>query len=326
MRFWIWSIALFLGTLSWAQFKDLPFGSPTSFAEFHGFIDLEYTSLPDQPDSFDNHHFYFLALAQVSEHLSFLGEIEYEHAGEELKVDRAYMQWKPNKNMGLRFGKFYTPFGYEIKEYQAPLNKLVSRPLIKDLLWDEWADVGIEMFMTHPHFSVDFALVNGPSGLGKEDQQARDNNDDKFFVGRVEYHPFITAPFYVGASYATGKVDEKAMQRVSLWGMDVRYTQDTWDLRGEYLERHSDLLVNDEKGYYIQGSFAPLHGKRYIHRLDLIYRYAKRESDFLGSEENHSFGVNYAPYPHFHWKVEYQAVDQAGDTFHRFFSAVVLDF
>src|SRR3990172_9859287 len=59
------------------------YGSPDTFAEFHGFITLTYFDFekdglrtPDGHSTFDQHYFYFNAIAKVRQNVTVLGEVE----------------------------------------------------------------------------------------------------------------------------------------------------------------------------------------------------------------------------------------------------------
>lgn len=139
--------------------------------------------------NFDLHNFYFNSIAKIRQNVTVFGEIEYERGGSEIKVDWAFIDWRVVEwqsvdGLSLRLGKFYAPFGLEIKHYQAPASKLVSRPLLADeLLFEEWTDVGVNAYgIVGPKplkLTYDLAIANGPNGFTEEGSQNIDNNPRK---------------------------------------------------------------------------------------------------------------------------------------------------
>ncbi|MBI4356368.1 MAG: hypothetical protein HY559_00605 [Gammaproteobacteria bacterium] len=107
LRITLFFLSFFWGGNSWAVYEwdgtpdpnvipQLHYGSPETFAEFHGYLHVMYSDFEkdgeenDRGDSgFDQHYFVFNAIAQLRKNLTVFGEIEYEHGGEEIRVDRA---------------------------------------------------------------------------------------------------------------------------------------------------------------------------------------------------------------------------------------------
>ena len=255
-----------LSPRSWAQYYSeekmgggvygIAYGSPETFAEFHGFVNLEYFDFQKDGElgrvhggdsSFDLHNFYFNAIAKIRQNVTAFGEIEYEHGGDELKVDRAFIDWRIADGLAFRLGKFYTPFGLEIKTYQAPARKLVSRPLYtEELLFDEWTDVGVNAYgILGPkplRFIYDLAVTNGPKGLTEEDTQNTDNNPRKDFIARVSVIPYLAEEIFleIGGSYAYGKYDDDSRLTVRLFGGDLRLLAMGLELVAEYVGRNGN--------------------------------------------------------------------------------------
>ncbi len=60
------------------------YGSDASFLEWHGYLAMEADARQGKNSNFDNHEFYLSATATVSDRLSFLAEMEFEHTPEKL--------------------------------------------------------------------------------------------------------------------------------------------------------------------------------------------------------------------------------------------------
>ncbi len=324
----------------------IPYGNPETFAEFHGFVDLVYRNVErDAPNTkeggrktFDQKGFYFNAIARLRQDLTIYSELEYEHGGEEFKLDRAILEWKYRDRGKLKLGKFYAPFGLEVLEYQSPVRRLVSRPfMVDDLLFHEWTEVGFKIFHDFPDlripFNYELALVNGPAGLRKDDRQNHDNNDQPFVIGRITAKPHESLT--LGVSYAGGEYDQAGTKEVKLVGFEANLRWEGLDLRGEVVRRSGDnqdvvestisagptagdpaaRLINqtmipaDASGYYVQAAYAFFFDRHNLHYIEPVLRYDVRDPD-RGADNNQdqsrwALGLNVAPMPHFVVKIEY---------------------
>jgi hypothetical protein len=330
----------------------LQYGTPESVAEFHGFLDLDYLDFqkegkggteegPGKP-TFDQSSFYFHALAKIREHISVFGEVEYKHGGDEIKVHRAFLDWALlEKYLSTRLGKFYAPFGLEIRDHQAPVRKLISRPHFADeLLFDEWTEVGVNAYgrigSSMLSIGYDAAVTNGPNGLTGEHRQNRDNNSSRTVVGHLSLDYNGPVQISMGGSYATGAYHSENDLKFRLSGGDVKVVFAGLDIRGEYVGRKGDdqTIVTDElsndpfptcpsgppcvltttetflavgRGYYGQISYRIMFQKDGLLFLEPVYRHDV--FDRVGPnnrETTDSLGIAYAPYPHLVMRGEYQ--------------------
>ncbi|MFQ5780239.1 MAG: hypothetical protein ACE5HN_05575 [Nitrospiria bacterium] len=294
----------------------IPYGNAETFAEFHGFINLDYRDFGrDAPDvkegegkTFDQTDFYFNAIAKIRENVTAFGEVEYKHGGEKVFVDRAFINWRIRGDLTLDFGKMYAPFGLEILEYQAPVRRLASRPfMVDDLLYDEWTEVGFRISQDFPDLrfpiSYHLALVNGPAGFREDDRQNRDNNGKPIFIGRITAKPHETVT--LGVSYAGGKYDQARTKDIHLVGLEANLRWDGLDLRGEYVRRSGDdqvvvektvlpgatisdppttsiqttVIPSDASGYYIQVSYRFFLELPNLNYIEPVVRHDARDPD-----------------------------------------------
>lgn len=328
--------------------KGIQYGTPDSFAEFHGFINLEYIDFqkngpgdevgPPGTSTFDIHNFYFSSIAKVRQNVTVLGEVEYEHGGGEVYLDRAFIDWNLfGDYLSVRLGKFYSPFGLEIREYQAPNRKLVSRPQMTDaLLFSEWTDVGVNVYgQTKPGpvgLTYDLALVNGPGVLtdfttppgatpslitiGENAKQNRDNNSNKTVIARVSVPLNLGGNLVeIGGSYSGGRYSDTGAPEAldySLTGGDLQVQAAGINLKAEYVTRKVDIPGNvtvTQYSYYVQASYRLNFKQEGLNYLEPVVRY-----DFLDTDKDLAhddttqiaLGVGYSPYPHFVTRAEYQ--------------------
>ena len=252
------------------------YGSPDTFAEFHGFVSLTYYDFEEEgtrdgDSTFDQHYFYFNAIAKIRQNVTVFGEVEYEHGGEEFFVDRAFIDWSlRGEQLNLQLGKFYSPFGLELGEYQYPVRKMTSRPLMmRNLLFNEWGETGLNLYgrLGNPTVSVDYAVavVNGPGedadgdgfpeilevgdGFGAnpnvggtgDARQNRDNNNSRTVIGRLNAN--IPGGAAVGVSYGDGRYSDTGSPDLgfTLTGVHANYRMMGLDIRGEWVSRTADV-------------------------------------------------------------------------------------
>src|SRR3990172_573844 len=332
------------------------YGSPDTFAEFHGFVTLTYFDFekdglrtPDGHSTFDQHYFYFNAIAKVRENVTVLGEVEYEHGGEEIKVDRAFIDWRlHDEHLSLRLGKFYAPFGLELREYQYPVRKMTSRPLLaRNLLFNEWTDTGVSAYgrVGTPEIAVtyDLAVVNGPNGDddgddddvipeilevgtgdnpnlggGGDARQNRDNNNGRTVSGRIGV-PVTHGPHRVevGVSYAGGRYSDTGTPELdfTLTGVDANFRMMGLDVRGEWVARNIEADPDNEidsSSYYLQASYKMNFNQDGLNYIEPVVRYDYLEPDDDTDDDERTrvtLGLNYSPYPHFKLLTERQIND-----------------
>lgn len=315
-----------------SNLRGITYGSPDTFAEFHGFADLLYSDFQKEGENggkstFDNSHFYLNVIARINPKLFVLSEIEWEHGGEANKVDRAYISWEISPMFQLRLGKFYVPFGYEIREYQTPALKLASRPLFVEALeYGEWVEVGVNAYgVFGPRrygVSYDISVTNGPKGiLGDVDLQTIDTNNNKMVAGRVAAY---FEGLQVGVSYATGKYDLSDRLKVNLWGIDAKWNWRGLDIRGEYVNRGgnddpADIVTGapvaaKASGYLLQASYRFLLNKPMLYAIEPALRYDGVDPNKKAKDERDlsrlTIGVGVMPYPHYAIRAEYQMIKE----------------
>lgn len=297
------------------------YGSPETFAEFHGFMSVLYADFEEDgkiggnngDSTFDQHYFYFNAIAKVRQNVTVFGEVEYEHRGEELALDRAFIDWGLlGEHLSLRMGKFYSPFGLELREYQYPVRKMTSRPFMaRNLLFNEWTETGLNVYgrVGNKKLSIeyDIAAVNGPNGDDPDGngipeilevgtsanpnvggtgnaKQNRDNNNSRTLIGRVSLN--LPHGIVLGASYSEGRYSDQGVgeDKFTLMGVDANFRMEGLDVRGEWVSRKADIpaalvpavFPSDEmksSSYYLQASYKMHLHKEGIEYIEPVVRY-----------------------------------------------------
>ncbi len=89
----------------------------------YGYFDLEYEisdkDAKSKRGTFDQHHFNIISSYILDENFRVLGEVEWEHGFDfkgnsgvgELRLERAWVEYKHTEGFKIRAGKFLTPYG-----------------------------------------------------------------------------------------------------------------------------------------------------------------------------------------------------------------------
>ncbi len=261
-----------LGTPSGVQAQGL---TVTGYADFE--IVGEKLDSDNKDFFFDQHHFNLILLGSLSENLFMAGEVEYEHAGEEVGVEYAYFGYTGVENVRFLVGKFIVPFGRFNKDlHPTTVNKIPGRPLgFADILPQTYNDVGLWISGANPvndgeaRFVYDVYAVNGLTGedgdgirdlRGNDREKAAFGRDDNKAVGTRIGLEFPYSGFDIGTSLYTGKYAKSATDedlRLTLWGVDASYQRDGFVLRGEMVQAKQDATGGDltKTGGYLQASY-----------------------------------------------------------------------
>lgn len=99
----------------------------------HGFVDLEYIDSGADGSrggvaGFDSHHANLVFDTNLRSNLSGHVEVEFEHSGDSIEIDQAYIKWAVADWLAFDVGRFYSTFGIERFTWYSPTNQLISRP------------------------------------------------------------------------------------------------------------------------------------------------------------------------------------------------------
>ena len=225
---------------------------------------------------FDNHHFNLVMVGSIVDDLFAAFEVEYEHAGEEVKMEYGYFGYTGLKDVRILAGKFIVPFGRFNKDlHPTTINKIPGRPHgFSDILPQTYNDVGLwlsgaKSFNADGRFVWDAYAVNGLTGDdGGGIRGMRDNDREKAAFGRDDNKAvgarigveFPYAGFDIGTSIYTGKYAESATAEslgLTLYGVDASYQTNGVTLRGEVVHANQQATGGDLKktGGYVQASY-----------------------------------------------------------------------
>lgn len=135
--------------------------------KFFGWADFAYVGndKKDNKPYMDLHHLYLIGEANIHKRLKFFSELEFEHIPQvgkstydsekntfkngsvgDIKMDRGYIQYQAHSNLGIRFGKFSTPFGYWTPAHWAILVETKNKPIHENNGYVPAKQVGMEFF------------------------------------------------------------------------------------------------------------------------------------------------------------------------------------
>jgi hypothetical protein len=205
--------------------------------------------------------------ASLSDSVRFFSEIELEDSlstehisnfNASLKVERLYIDYLTTDDVTVRVGKWLTPFGRWNVIHAAPLVWTTTRPFITDeLLFPSHASGAMvsKKFNVNEH-NLDVAFYVDDS---EHLDLRKDPIDFENALGsRINME--LTEQLQIGFSYLNFKQADINERRNHLFGVDLLWTKNDYELQMEASYRHNPSVQGDEKGFYIQG-VAPLGSK-----------------------------------------------------------------
>lgn len=293
----------------------------------HGFFNVNYAdpNYEGYNGTYDQEKFNLIFNYQLDENFKFYGEIGTKH-GEEIDVDltsvegvgdvdvvQAWLDWKINEDLTLKFGKYLTPYGnWNIPLHSPAVYLSIWEPLLVKRDVFPKTVTGIQAYGKKElaNFDVVYTLYTG-NGKGWR-PHSEDDNTNKCVGTRVG----IIAPFFklgtieLGVSGFVGRdgtIDDEDQDVIAFDGLIKAYPV---EIRGEFATSDYDLATADyEKDiWYVQASY------NFLEKYDAYIRYDKENTyntpyTNIDDYEITSIGINYKPIPVVAFKVEYDFYD-----------------
>ncbi len=221
-----------------------------------GYGSMEYLNPQGGIQTFDAHNLNLIVVGKLRGDLFVAAEVEYEHGGEEIALEFAYLAFTRWRYVNVVAGKFVVPFGYFNVAHPAWIQKVPGRPFGLDNVFPTgYEDVGLMLRGGLPagylsRVTYDVWVVNGLAGPnGADVRDMRDNLEDvdqnKFAGGRLGF--VARMGLDVGASIHTGKYDPADDLTITFFGADARYERSGFEIRGEYVQANQDVIGGDIK-------------------------------------------------------------------------------
>ena len=258
-----------------------------------GYMDIEYFNRTNRgnPSFFDQHRLVPFIYGDISEHVKFAAEIEFEH-GNQLGVEFAAIDYLVKEPFNLRAGLLLLPLGKFNLLHDSPLRDLTERPLVAQriipttlrqpgigaygtLYPSSLSQLNYEFYVTsgftgafggnnNPNTTSNITPLNGLRSA-RSSSTSFDNNNGKAFVGRVAFSPLLGIE--VGGSGFFGSYDPSSNRPIAIWAVDWTLQRGPFELIGEsawaYI-RDNHLNSNGTPnpgnprrmmGYYIQANY-----------------------------------------------------------------------
>lgn len=237
-----------------------------------GYLYTEYFYNQGSKNTFDAHYLAVSMSGKVHKRVAFYAEFELEHGGGSLNppfVEEAYLDYRFNRNTGLKIGAILTPFN-RFDDFHGPLqNRLVSRPSVsREIGVSAWKDVGINlhgMFRLNKKMflNYDFYLING-LGSGSRLRKSRQYKDNNGKPGRgFRLSGVFNDRYEAGVSYYSGQWDDEGLYDLNMFGVFALGRIGSLELYGEYSravsENPGEIADGRADGFFVQGSY--LFGK-----------------------------------------------------------------
>jgi hypothetical protein len=231
-----------------------------------GYGNVEYLNQQGSGSTFDAHNLNLIVLGQLRGDIFAAAEVEYEHGGDEIALEYAYLAFTRVKYLNIVAGKFIVPFGSFNANHPAWINKVPGRPFGFDrVVPATYSDVGLMVrggvaTGRLTRVTYDAWVVNGLAGdsagdMGNARQQRR--------CGPVEVRrcapPGGVGPmgFDIGASVHSGAYNSANDLDLTLVGADATFQRAGFELKGEVVKATQETSTADLKktGYYLQASY-----------------------------------------------------------------------
>jgi hypothetical protein len=304
------TILVFFACLSVAQEK------PVGYLSFEFIKGQREGEAPE--GTFGNAQLGIVFLGEIADNFDYSAELRYREA--EVKIEQAWVRFKPSESFSLSTGLYLVPFG-KYNQFNRPhQTNLIKPPLnVEEIYPPSWRDIGV---MLEGRIGSLFYTAYLGNGLAEEKnlktaQQFEDNNKDKGKGLRLGL--FFSQQFLVGFSYYRGKYDDDNERNLILQGADLEWLLEGLLILGEYskakLENPEPYSSGKAEGYFIQVSFDIDKLRPVVSYQNLEYEDQFHGSNFIKplypgvgiSEEKNrwSFGFVYFPSQTLLFKFEY---------------------
>lgn len=338
--------ALYLPSRGWLA--DMHYGAPDALMEVHAYLDLEYLDAGPGGarggvSTFDNHHANLFVRSRLRDNLLAHVEAEWEHGGDEVEIDQAYVAWAIRDALTFTAGRVYAPFGIERFVQWSPTNQLVSRPqVMREIVPGNFYANGVVLSgqfggSDESRFTYE-AMVS--DGLGDDadvnrrgSRQNRDNNSSRAITARGSY---VFWPWFeVGASAHHQRYASDGDLDLDFLGLDVAGRYRGFELRAEWVDatvergvlRFGELVRGpdlEQEGLYSQLAYRFDWDREFLPSVTLVGRYDDLDLDGASNRDDLSalsLGIKAEIYDHFKLKAEYQLFDEpvgteSADTLH----------
>jgi hypothetical protein len=295
-----------------------------------GYGELHYNngikdSSGDDYNEIDLHRFVLTFGHEFTDSIRFFSEVEFEHDGEEVEVEQAYVEFDLKDNLQARGGVFLLPVGIINETHEPTTFYGVERNDVESIIipatW--WAGgAGVNGYFDNG-ISWNLAVTEGlkmettgdnafrvRSGRQKTSEAVA---NDLAYTGRLKYTGIPGLELAASINYQTDASQEggDGLGEGILYETHAIYQKGPFALRALYAQWNFDgsaVKANDndkQSGWYIEPSYKPWE------QFGLYARYEDVDAE-LNSDRNNRFdqweiGANYWPLKDVVLKVDYRS-------------------
>jgi hypothetical protein len=277
----------------------------------------------------------------VSDRVRLSSEIEFEHGGEEIKIEYGIIDFEIREELNLRAGIILSPLGKFNLAHDSPQNELTDRPLVvTEIIPSTLSEPGMGFwgaFYPSPNARITYELyaVNGfnegiINGAATRIREGRgdleeDNNNVPALVGRIALSPLrgmeLAGSFHMGQYNVSTEEGVQVADReyLKIFGVDWEYRRGPFSFLGEYAHAGigipsslTGFLAGSQQGLYAQAGWRFLDGLTAalphsslsgVVRMDAVDFDTAIKGDAL---QRVTFGLNFRPAPDTVFKLDYQ--------------------
>ncbi len=237
-----------------------------------GYMDIQYRAQSKgsiengyggTSNGFDQQRFVPFIYADITEHVKFASEIEFEHgiretSDSEISLEFAHIDYLVNEPFNIRAGNLLLPVGKFNLLHDSPLNDLTDRPLVSQLVIPTtMTETGAGFYGTfYPgrtsKMDYEFYVTTGPCSYdpngnprineqdGTRNSRQRkcpsvdglDINNGKSVVGRLAYSPILGIEVAGSGYYGNGSPNGN-YNPLSIFALDWTFQRGPFELIGE---------------------------------------------------------------------------------------------
>lgn len=280
--------------------------------------------------------------APVSDRIRVAAEIEFEDAGEEIKVELAVIDFEIHAALNFRGGIILSPLGRFNLAHDSPTNFFTDRPILStEVLGVTLSEAGMGFFgaifpavgsrVTYEVYAVngfDDGVLTGSSDgtrvhAGRNNFE--DNNNHPSLVGRLSLSPFSSLEVGFSSHYGPYNVYASEGQSIdqrrdlAIGVLDGEFRWKSLLLQGEVARTHveipanlSGLFAERQAGYWTELSARLLRGvlsslPTSSFGLGARYEWVDFDADISGDDVRRgSIGLNFRPAEDTVFKLDYQ--------------------
>ncbi len=305
----------------------------TERTQLGGYGELHYNNL-DSKKEIDLHRVVMFLDHQFTDDIRFVSEVEFEHDGDEVEVEQAYVEFDLNDRTSAKTGVFLLPVGilnetHEPATFYGVERNPVETNIIPTTWWAGGADLGGQI--GESGFSYDLAVHEGLKTdadnnykvrKGRQKSSKADAND-LASTGRIKWTGMPGVELAATAQYQqdiTQGTDGDAGDawlfethtQIERGPLALRALYAYWNLDGNGPKA---IGADEQTGFYVEPSYK---FSLFSQNLGIFGRYNQWDNQAgnrkVDSErKQYTAGVNYWPIPDVVLKFDMQQQDNEGD-------------